>query len=67
VWGIEPYMLGFEGRGSELLERADQAMVFKGLVDQGETIVVMAGRLPEQPSLSSMMKLRQVGESLADG
>jgi hypothetical protein len=42
-------------------------MVFKGLVDQGETIVVMAGRLPEQPSLSSMMKLRQIGESLADG
>jgi pyruvate kinase len=66
VWGIEPYMLGFEGRGSELLERADQAMMLKGLVDQGETIVVMAGRLPEQPSLSSMMKLRQVGERLAE-
>jgi pyruvate kinase len=27
VWGIEPYMLGFEGRGSELLMRADQAMI----------------------------------------
>jgi pyruvate kinase len=66
VWGIEPHMLGFEGRGSELLERADQAMIQKGLADKGETIVVMAGRIPEQPSLSSMMKLRQVGESLVE-
>src|SRR5215470_12297470 len=67
VWGIEPYMLGFDGRGSELLERADQAMIEKELVSRGETIVVMAGRIPEQPSLSSMMKLRRVGESLAEG
>src|SRR5215470_440535 len=67
VWGIEPYMLGFDGRGSELLERADRAMMDKELVSRGETIVVMAGRIPEQPSLSSMMKLRRVGESLAEG
>jgi pyruvate kinase len=67
VWGIEPYMLGFNGRGSELLERADQSMMEKKLVIRGEMIVVMAGRIPEQPSLSSMMKLRRVGESLAEG
>src|SRR6266508_3537062 len=54
VWGVDPYMLGFDGRGKELLSR-------------GETIVVMAGRIPEQPSLSSMMKLRRVGESLVEG
>jgi pyruvate kinase len=67
VWGIEPHMLGFEGRGAELLERADQAMIQKGLVNRGEMIVVMAGRIPEQPSLSSTMKLRRVGEGLAEG
>ena len=66
VWGIEPYMFSFEGRSSDLLERADQAMIDKGLVSKGETIVIMAGRIPEQPSLSSMMKLRQVGDSLAE-
>jgi pyruvate kinase len=67
VWGIEPYMLSFEGRGSELLERADQAMMDEGLTSQGEMIVAMAGRIPEQPSLSSIMKLRRVGENLTEG
>lgn len=67
VWGIEPYMLDFNGRGSELLERADHAMMEKKLINRGEMIVAMAGRIPEQPSLSSMMKLRRVGESLAEG
>jgi pyruvate kinase len=61
VWGIEPHLLDFSGRSSELLERANQALMREGLVTQGETIIIMAGRLPEQPSLSSMMKLHQVG------
>ncbi|HKQ73364.1 MAG TPA: pyruvate kinase [Blastocatellia bacterium] len=63
VWGIEPYLLNFDGRSSELLDRANQALAREGLVNRGETVVVMAGRLPEQPSLSSMMKLHRVGES----
>jgi pyruvate kinase len=62
VWGIEPRLLNFDGRGSELLERANQALLGEGLVNRGETIVVMAGRIPEQPSLSSMMKLHRIGE-----
>jgi len=62
VWGIEPRLLNFDGRSSELLERANQTLMREGLVNRGETIVVMAGRIPEQPSLSSMMKLHRVGE-----
>lgn len=62
VWGIEPHLLNFDGRSSELLERANQALTREGLVNRGETVIVMAGRLPEQPSLSSMMKLHRVGE-----
>ncbi len=62
VWGIEPHMLNFDGRGSELLERANQALIREGLVSRGETIIIMAGRIPEQPSLSSVMKLHRVGE-----
>ena len=67
VWGIEPHMLNFDGRSSELLERANQALTREGLVNRGETVVVMAGRLPEQPSLSSMMKLHRVGEIESSG
>jgi pyruvate kinase len=62
VWGISPYRLDFNGRSSELLARADETLIRHGLVSRGETIVAMAGRVPEQPSLSSMMKLHRVGE-----
>jgi pyruvate kinase len=67
VWGIEPHLLDFSGRSSELLERATQTLMHEGVVHQGETIVLMAGRLPEQPSLSSMMKLHRVGDIEATG
>jgi pyruvate kinase len=62
VWGIEPLLLDFTGRTSDLLSRADEVLVSKGLAHRGETVVAMAGRLPEQPSLSSMMKLHRIGE-----
>ncbi len=62
VWGIEPCLLDFSGHTSALLARADEAIVSKGLAKRGETVVAMAGLLPEQPSLSSMMKLHRIGE-----
>ena len=62
VWGIEPHLLDFAGRSVELLERANQALMREGLVNRDEVIIIMAGRLPEQPGLSSMMKLHRVGE-----
>jgi pyruvate kinase len=63
VWGIEPRLLDFDGRSADLIARADESLLKEGLAGgKGETIVVMAGRIPEQPSLSSMMKLHRVGE-----
>ncbi len=62
VWGLEPHLLDFSGRGFELLARADEMLVSQGLVKKGETIIAMAGRIPEQPTLSSMMKLHRVSE-----
>ncbi|MGH9839991.1 MAG: pyruvate kinase [Blastocatellia bacterium] len=62
VWGIEPCLFDFNGRSAELIARADDALVDQGLAGKGETIVLMAGRIPDQPSLSSMMKLHRVGE-----
>ncbi|QQS45786.1 MAG: pyruvate kinase [Acidobacteriota bacterium] len=60
VWGIEPHLLDFDGRSSEMLARADAALIKMGLVTKGETIVAMAGRIPQQTSLSSMMKLHRI-------
>ena len=62
VWGLEPHLLDFGCHSFELLARADEELMRLGLVQRGQTIIAMAGRLPEQPSLSSMMKLHKVGE-----
>jgi pyruvate kinase len=62
VWGLEPHLLDFNCRGYELLSRADEELIRLGLVQHGQMVIAMAGRLPEQPSLSSMMKLHKVGE-----
>ncbi len=62
VWGLEPRLLDFNCRGYELLARADEELMRMGLVQHGQMVIAMAGRLPDQPSLSSMMKLHKVGE-----
>ncbi len=62
VWGLEPHLLDFSCRGYELLARADEELIRLGLVQHGQMVIAMAGRLPDQPSLSSMMKLHKVGE-----
>lgn len=62
VWGLEPYILDFSGHSSEFLARVDEALLAQGLVQRGDMIVEMAGRVPEKPTLSSMMKLHRVGE-----
>jgi pyruvate kinase len=62
VWGIEPLLLDFSGRTTHLLGRSDNALIKHGLAHPGETVVAMAGHIPEQPSISSMMKLHRIGE-----
>jgi pyruvate kinase len=65
VWGLEPHFLEFTGNSAEMIARADEALLKMGLVKRNEMTIVMAGRLPDQPSLSSMMKLHRVGETEA--
>jgi pyruvate kinase len=62
VWGLEPHLLDFGGRSHDLLLRADQVLINNGLASRGEVIIAMAGKLPEQPGISSMMKLHRVGD-----
>ena len=62
IWGLEPRLLDFNCLSYELLAQADEELLRCGAVQKGQTIIAMAGRLPEQPSLSSMMKLHKVGE-----
>ncbi len=67
VWGIEPHLLNFDGDNADLLARADEALIRLGLAAPGETVVVMAGRIPNRQSLSSIMKLHQVGQTETAG
>jgi len=61
VWGLEPHLLDFGGRSSEMIARSEERLISFGLVKRGDLIVAMAGRIPEQPSLSSMIKLYHIG------
>ncbi len=62
VWGIEPFRVDFTGSSAALLARVDERLISEGLLSKGEMSVVMAGNVPEQPGLSSLMKLHRIGE-----
>lgn len=66
VWGVEPYLLGTDGsiKGG-LLPLADRALLEQNLAARGETVVVMAGRVPDIV-ISLSMKIHSVGEVTDD-
>jgi pyruvate kinase len=60
TWGVEPYPLEeFSGVSDEMLACGDRALLRYGLAELGETIVVMAGRMPDV-AISTAMKLHVV-------
>ena len=63
TWGVEPYPL-VVGRSSEdgLLPRADRTLLEHKLAVRGESVVVMAGRVPDLV-MSLSMKVNCVGEA----
>jgi pyruvate kinase len=62
TWGIEPYPLVASGSTKiGLLPLADQALLDHKLAEPGESIVVIAGRVPDQV-MSLSMKIHCVGE-----
>lgn len=61
IWGVEP-IYNSAGDSTESMVRAgERALLEAGIVQQGETVVMMAGRLSGL-SLSSSVKLHTVGE-----
>jgi len=45
IWGVEPVVISRSRSTEEILKIGEQALLHAGLVEIGETIVVMAGRL----------------------
>ena len=63
IWAVEPLLISKAQSTEEMLKVGEKALLEAGLVDKGETIVVMAGRLSGL-GLSSSVTIYTVGGSL---
>jgi len=63
IWAVEPLLISKAQSTEEMLKVGEKALLGAGLVDKGETIVVMAGRLSGL-GLSSSVSIYTVGGSL---
>ncbi|MBA3319923.1 MAG: pyruvate kinase, partial [Pyrinomonadaceae bacterium] len=64
VWAIEPLLHPHSETTEEMIRTGDRTLLESGITQQGEMIVLMAGRLSGL-GLSSSMTLHSVGESIA--
>jgi len=63
IWAVEPLLITHAQSTEEMLKVGEKALLDAGVVDKGETIVVMAGRLSGL-GLSSSVTIYTVGGSL---
>ncbi|HEV2837691.1 MAG TPA: pyruvate kinase [Pyrinomonadaceae bacterium] len=63
IWAVEPLLITQAHSTEEMLKVGEKALLDAGMVDKGETIVVMAGRLSGL-GLSSSVTIFTVGGSL---
>lgn len=63
IWGVEPYMHESGGSTKDMLREGEKTLVSAGVVETGETIVMMAGRLSGL-GLSSSVIVWTIGENI---
>jgi len=63
IWAVEPLLITQAPSTEEMLKVGEKALLEAGMVDKGETIVVMAGRLSGL-GLSSSVSIYTVSGSL---
>ncbi|HXQ72956.1 MAG TPA: pyruvate kinase [Pyrinomonadaceae bacterium] len=63
IWAVEPLLITKAQSTEEMLKVGEKALLDAGVVDKGETIVIMAGRLSGL-GLSSSVSIFTVGGSL---
>lgn len=61
IWGVEPLVCPPCGNTEEMLLTGERVLLEAGIVEQGEMIVIMAGRLSGR-GLSSSVSLYTIGE-----
>ncbi|HZH30499.1 MAG TPA: pyruvate kinase [Pyrinomonadaceae bacterium] len=64
IWAVEPYIYPPPSTTEGMIQAGDRTLMEAGIVQQGQVIVLMAGRLSGL-GLSSSMTLHAVGEDIA--
>jgi len=64
IWGVRPFVYNAPGSTEELLQTGERRLLEEGIVEVGETIIMMAGRLSGH-GLSSSVVVWTIGEEIA--
>jgi len=63
IWGVDPYMHEYGGSTKQMLREGEKTLLNGGVVQSGETIIMMAGRLSGL-GLSSSVIVWTIGEEI---
>jgi pyruvate kinase len=61
VWGVTPVLIPIVNTSDELIALGEQTLLDRGLVEQGEELVILAGRSPTKET-ANLMKIHTAGE-----
>ncbi|MBP2414851.1 pyruvate kinase [Arthrobacter stackebrandtii] len=65
AWGIEPVLVPMVAHTDAMTEQVDTALLEKGVVNEGDLVVIAAGSPPGQAGSTNLVKVHKVGD-LAD-
>ena len=65
AWGIEPVLVPMVAHTDAMTEQVDATLLEKGLVEEGDLVVIAAGSPPGQAGSTNLVKVHKVGD-LAD-
>ena len=65
IWGVQPFVYEPPNSTEELLVRGEELLIDQGIVEHGETIIMMAGRLSGH-GLSSSVVVWTIGQEVAN-
>jgi len=63
IWGVQPYLHDSGGSTKQMLSEGENTLVNAGVVENGETLIMMAGRLSGH-GLSSSVIVWTIGEDI---
>ncbi len=63
IWGVQPYLHDSGGSTKQMLSEGEKTLVNAGVVENGETLIMMAGRLSGH-GLSSSVIVWTIGEDI---